>query len=63
MAGYNAEHYKDPTPCEAMSREAKEAWRARAREAIYAARATLRAHGFEAVGRIAIIDRKTGKIF
>ena len=60
---YNPEHYRDPTPRAVIAHEAKEEWRRKATQAIYAARATLKAHGFEAVGRITIIDRKTGKMF
>lgn len=60
---WNIEHYRDPTANAAIRDEAREMWRAKAKEAIYAARAALRAHGFEAVGRITIIDRKTGKMF
>ena len=57
---YNPEHYRDPTPRAAIAHEAKDEWR---RKAIYAARAALKAHGFEAVGRITIIDQRTGKMF
>ncbi len=60
---YNPEHYRDPTPRAVIAHEANEAWRRKARKAIYAARAALRAHGFEAVGRITIIDQRTGKMF
>ena len=60
---WNVEHYRDPTANAAIRHESKDEWREKARQAIYAARATLKAHGFEAVGRISIIDRKTGKMF
>ena len=60
---WNIEHYRDPTANTAIRHEAKDEWRGKARQAIYAARATLKAYGFEAVGRITIIDCKTGKMF
>ena len=60
---YNPEHYRDPTPMAAIAHEAKDEWRRKARKAIYAAKAALKAHGFEAVGRITIIDQRTGKMF
>ena len=64
MAGdWNSEHYRDPTADTAIRHEAREAWRRRATAAIRAARAAAKEHGFEVVGRISIIDRKTGKMF
>ena len=63
QGGYNVEHYRDPTPSAAMHHEAAEERRERAKEAIFAARAALKAHGFEAVGRISIRDRKSGKLY
>jgi hypothetical protein len=60
---WNIEHYRDPTANAAIRDEAREAWRRRATAAIRAAKAAAKEHGFEVVGRISIIDRKTGKMF
>ncbi|SDO85716.1 hypothetical protein [Selenomonas ruminantium] len=60
---WNIEHYRDPTANAAIRDEAREMWRAKAKKAIFAAKAALKAHGFEAVGRISIRDRKSGKLY
>lgn len=57
----NGEHYNDPTAQKAIANISRDERRARVRRACAKARAVLRREGFDVMGRIALIDIKTGK--
>ncbi|WP_037362968.1 hypothetical protein [Selenomonas ruminantium] len=57
----NGEHYNDPTAQKAIANINRDERRARVRRACAKARAVLRHEGFDVMGRIALIDLKTGK--